>query len=66
MDKDYKNKFFTYYSLWKETHTKKNEAIYILNNEHGLRRCDLSRIFNLSAGRIKQIIDREERRKVVG
>ena len=66
MDKNYKEKFTTYYNLWVETHTKKNEAIYILKNEYGFRSCDLSRIFNLSKNRIQQIIQSQKSRRVVG
>tara|TARA_B110000285_G_scaffold42620_1_gene47256 strand:- start:229 stop:675 length:447 start_codon:yes stop_codon:yes gene_type:complete len=54
-------KYYAYYELWVDVNRQRNKAIYLLFINAQLKKCDLSKIFNLSTTRITQIINKQQR-----
>tara|TARA_X000001382_G_scaffold41103_1_gene27587 strand:+ start:462 stop:866 length:405 start_codon:yes stop_codon:yes gene_type:complete len=54
-------KYYVYYELWVDVNRQRNKAIYLLFINAQIKKCDLSKMFNLSKTRITQIINKQQR-----
>lgn len=54
-------KYYAYYELWVDVNRQRNKTIYLLFIEFHIKKCDLAKMFNLSATRITQIINAQQR-----